>query len=94
MAEVSGGKVVLRLMVKERSKKAWKMIGRIMVKEESHMDQEALRFHPFHTGPDMRPYGFIQHLRLGAYKMSQYVRPGSELPPGEFSTDQVEFRDQ
>lgn len=85
--DVVGGKVILRLMVKETSKKSWKMVGRILVKEESGMDQEALRFHPFQLGDEMRPYGFIQHLRLGAYKMSQWVRPGSELAPGEFSID-------
>ncbi len=87
MGEVIGGKVVLRVMVKETSNKAWRMAARIRVKEESGLDQESLRFHPFQCGPDMRPYGFIHHLRVGAYKMSQWVRPGKEFAPGELTID-------
>jgi hypothetical protein len=87
MGDVILGKVVLRLLMKETKQEAWKMVGRILVTEESSLDQEALRFHPFQCGPEMRPYGFLHHLRRGAYQMSQWVRPGSELAPGTFSTD-------
>lgn len=88
--EVISGKVVLRLMMKETSRESWKMIGRIHVREESHVDQEALRFHPFNSGPQMRPFGFIQHMRKGAYPLSQWVRPGSEVTGEELPTEKAE----
>lgn len=84
---VIGGRVVLRLLMKVRGQKTWKMIARIMILDESQVDQEALRFHPFRTGRAIRPTGFLQHLRFGPYKMGQWVRPGSEVTDGEVTTD-------
>ena len=45
------------------------------------LDQEALRFFPFQAGLGLRPRGFLQHLRIGTYKLSQWARPSSDIPP-------------
>lgn len=87
LGNVLGGKTVLRLMIKERHQETWRMVGRIMIREESHLDQESLRFHPFHTGTEMRPYGFLQYLRKGPYTLSQMVRPGSEIEESELTPE-------
>lgn len=76
LGEVLGGKVFLRLMMKERDKENWFMAGKIRVIDELNLDQEALRFHPFQCVPELKPAGFLQHLRFGTYHMSQWVRPG------------------
>jgi hypothetical protein len=86
---VMSGKVILRLLMKTEKQESWKLIGRIRVRDESDMDQEALRFHPFLTGRDLRPAGFIQHLRYGTYRLSQWVRPGSEI---QYSSDSQNSR--
>lgn len=78
LGNVLGGGVVLRLMMKAHGQKSWKPVARIVVKDEQFLDQESLRFHPFMCGDGIRPYGFIQHLRLGTYRMSQWARPGAE----------------
>jgi len=87
LGNVIGGKVVLRLMMKVRGQKTWKMVARIIIHDESQIDQEALRFFPFRTGGKFRPAGFLQHLRFGPYKMSQWVRPGTEITSGEMTTE-------
>ncbi len=83
---VLAGNVVLRVLMKERKKKNWRMIARIRVIEEMYIDQEALRFHPFQANV-LRPYGFLQYLRYGPYKMSQWARPGKEIAGEEMTTD-------
>lgn len=87
LGNVIGGKVVLRLLMKVRGQANWKMVARILIHDESQVDQEALRFFPFRSGTKLRPAGFLHHLRIGPYKMSQSVRPGSELSEGEMTTD-------
>lgn len=83
LGNVISGKVILRLLMRVHGQKSWKLIARIIVRDELQIDQEALRFHPFRCGLPLRPAGFLQHLRFGPYKMSQWVRPGA-------STEQVE----
>lgn len=46
-----------------------------------HFDQEALRFNPFQNGLGIKPRGFLQYLRIGAYRLSQWARPDGETPP-------------
>jgi hypothetical protein len=87
LGNVLGGKTILRLMMKERDQETWKMIARILIREESTLDQESLRFHPFHTGHELRPYGFLQYLRQGPYYLSQWVRPGSEIEESELTPE-------
>jgi hypothetical protein len=57
--------------------KGWKEVATIRVKEEIHLDQEALRFNPFNTGNNIIPLGFVHHLRIGPYFLSQLMRPNS-----------------
>lgn len=87
LGNVLGGGVVLRLMIRTRGSSSWKLIARITVRDELELDQEALRFHPFMTGEGLRPAGMIQHMRFGAYRMSQFVRPGAESVEGELSPE-------
>ncbi len=84
---VMAGNVVLRVLMKEKNKKNWRMVAKIRMLEESYLDQEALRFHPFQAGADLRPTGFLQYLRHGPYKMSQWIRPGKEIAGKEMTTD-------
>lgn len=83
MGNVISGKVILRLLMRVQGQKSWKLIARIMIQEEEQIDQEALRFHPFRCGVALRPAGFLQHLRFGPYKMSQWVRPGISTEEAE-----------
>lgn len=46
-----------------------------------HFDQEALRFNPFLNGLGIKPRGFLQYLRIGTYRLSQWARPDGETPP-------------
>lgn len=87
ISNVMGGGVMLRLMMRTYGSKTWKLIARITVRDELELDQEALRFHPFMTGKGVRPSGFLQHMRYGAYRMSQYARPGEESVEGEWSPE-------
>ncbi len=73
--EVMSGKVVLRLLMKEKNKNAWTMVGKIRLLDELHLDQEALRFHPFQSSGEFRPAGFLHYLRFGTYHLSQWARP-------------------
>lgn len=79
-SSVLAGSAILRLMMKEREEKSWKLVARITLLEEVALDQEALRFHPFRCMPGIRPYGFLHHLRFVTYRMSQRVRPGIDHP--------------
>lgn len=72
------GAAVFLLQEQEMNKTEWKTVAEIKLTRSLHYDQEALRFHPFHYGHGARPYGFIHHLRIGAYKLSQVARPRSE----------------
>ncbi|MFL5785317.1 MAG: hypothetical protein ACJ76H_11940 [Bacteriovoracaceae bacterium] len=87
LGNVLGGRTMLRLMMKERKSENWKMVARIHVEKESDIDQEALRFHPFHAGQNIRPFGFLHYLRIAPYRMSQRVRPGSEVTDAEVAAE-------
>jgi hypothetical protein len=62
------------LMMQEKNK-GWINLAELKIKKEILIDQEALRFNPFQTGLGIEPMGFIQYLRIGAYRMSQMARP-------------------
>lgn len=67
------------LMIRGKNKE-WIDIAELTMKKEISLDQEALRFNPFQTGLGIRPIGFIQYLRMGAYRMSQMARPKRTVP--------------
>ena len=55
-------------------KEPWVEVARIKLKEELFLDQEDLFFNPFLNGLNICPTGFIHHLRIGAYRLSQLGR--------------------
>lgn len=56
-------------------------VAMIKLTRTLHFDQEALRFNPFQNGLGIRPRGFLQYLRIGTYRLSQWARPEGETPP-------------
>ena len=58
-----------------------KRVAEIKLLRVLHFDQEALRFYPFLNGLGIRPRGFLQYLRIGAYRLSQWARPEGATPP-------------
>lgn len=71
---LSSGQGQFTLMIREKNKD-WIGIAKLKMKKEIPIDQEALRFNPFQTGLGVLPIGYIQYLRIGAYRMSQMARP-------------------
>lgn len=55
--------------------RSWEPVAELALEHPLDLDQAALRFSPFRTGRDIRPTGFVHHLRLAAYGASQRARP-------------------
>lgn len=75
---VNAGKAVFILMARGKDEKTWKEKARIKLERPLAIDQESLRFNPFQNGAGIVPLGFVHHLRIGAYKLSQLARPKQE----------------
>lgn len=58
-----------------------KQVAEIKLLRELHFDQEALRFNPFLNGLGIIPRGFLQYMRIGTYRLSQWARPTGATPP-------------
>lgn len=65
----------LRRLTTPWLRRRWEAVALVRVEAAVEIDQEALRFSPFHTGRDLKPSGFIHHLRAAAYEASQRARP-------------------
>lgn len=65
----------LQLLDLELEDTEWVPLARIQVLRPLELDQEALTFSPFLNGLGIRPRGLVHYLRVGAYRMSQAVRP-------------------
>lgn len=74
---VLSGEAVFILQEKNDPSTAWRDVAKIKLIRRLHFDQERLRFNPFQNGLGIRPSGFLQHLRIGAYRMGQVGRPNS-----------------
>lgn len=66
-------KAQLILEIKDKEND-WKKMGSITLEEELFLDQGLLKFNPFLNGIGIVPVGFIQHLRIGSYRLSQLGR--------------------
>lgn len=64
---------VFRLYYRERHKD-WKELADIKLDSEINLDQKKLKFNPFLVGLNIHPKGFIHHLRIGVYRLSQLGR--------------------
>lgn len=69
----AGNSSLLLYMREEREE--WIKVAEIIFEEKIEIDQEAMRFDPFQAGLNVRPIGFVHHLRIGSYKLSQWARP-------------------
>ncbi len=58
-------------------------VARVELREPAAVDQEALRFDPFHAGRGIEPVGFVQAMRLATYWTSQWARPAHGHRGGE-----------
>lgn len=63
----------LRLWTKEKHR-PWKCIADINLMKVLSIDQQELCFNPFRTGLNIKPKGFVHHLRYAVYPMSQFGR--------------------
>jgi hypothetical protein len=67
--------LLLRLDVREsRLGAAYEPLAYIELREVANLDQEGLRFDPFRAGRGLEPVGFVHHLRIAAYRGSQWAR--------------------
>lgn len=57
-----------------KNDETWKPIAELTLLHELNLDQRRLRFNPFLNGLDIKPYGFVHHLRIGAYRFGQLGR--------------------
>lgn len=64
----------LRLWMRKIPEQEWFAIAVIKLSEELLLNQEELKFNPFQNGLNIYPRGFIQHLRIGSYRLSQLGR--------------------
>lgn len=71
------GEAVFLLLEKELTATKWQKCAEIKITRTVHFDQERLRFNPFQNGQGITPVGFLQYLRLGSYRLSQFARPSS-----------------
>lgn len=53
----------------------WEPLATVTLVEPIDVDQERLRFSPFHAGRGVAPTGFVQALRRATYALSQTARP-------------------
>lgn len=67
-------KAELRLWMRKIPEKEWFAIADIKLSQVLSLDQEELKFNPFQNGLEIYPKGFIQHLRVGSYRLSQWGR--------------------
>jgi hypothetical protein len=72
---VRQGRAVFRLQVKSEERgAAWKALATLALRKSVDIDQEGLRFSPFHDGAGLEPVGFVQGLRWAVYPASQAGR--------------------
>lgn len=72
------GEAVFILQERILHETTWTNVAAIKLTRPLHYDQEALKFNPFQNGVGVHPAGFLQHLRIGAYHLSQLARPTSD----------------
>ena len=71
------GETTLELLEEDQETKESKVIASIRLVERLEIDQEQIRFSPFRNDFNILPRGYLQYLRVGAYKLSQWARPKS-----------------
>ena len=81
LGDVAHGRAAFVLYKRTIRAKAWEETATVKFVSGLSLDQEALRFFPFQNGLGIRPRGFIQFLRIGSYRLSQWARPSSDIPP-------------
>ncbi len=58
----------------KKKHEAWIPVAEITLLHELNLNQRRLRFNPFLNGLKIKPYGFVHHLRIGAYRFGQLGR--------------------
>ncbi len=73
--EVAAGAAVFDLELREIASGApWQPLAVITLTGRAEVDQEALRFNPYHAGLGLEPAGFLQGLRWAVYPAAQLGR--------------------
>lgn len=57
--------------------RTWQRVAVVALIEPVAIDEERLRFDAYRSGRGIRPTGFVQALRIAAYRASQWARPRS-----------------
>lgn len=57
-----------------KTHEAWVPLAELTLLHELNLDQNKLKFNPFLNGLNIKPYGFVHHLRIGAYRLGQLGR--------------------
>lgn len=71
------GESTLELVEEDQETKSLETVAILRLNERLEIDQEQLRFSPFKNDFNIIPRGYLQYLRVGTYKLSQWARPKS-----------------
>jgi hypothetical protein len=74
-AAVTAGEARFTLSVRRVFRPRWEPIATIVIDRMASVDQEALRFDPFHDGRGIVPAGLVHAIRRAVYPASQDARP-------------------
>jgi hypothetical protein len=75
LRQVAMGQAELSLEVSRGPFGPWSPLLVVSLEVPASIDDQELRFSPFHEGRGVRPRGFVHGLRLGVYSFSQWSRP-------------------
>ncbi len=71
---IADGRAVLGLEARPGRRAPWRRVAQIYLVERADVDPEQLRFRPHRSGRGIEPAGFVNALRIGAYRASQAAR--------------------
>jgi len=70
-AAVAAGQAVFALEAKKTLTWKWQTVGTLKVTKPLDLDQDALRFDPFHAGAGLQPVGVVHAMRRATYAISR-----------------------
>lgn len=79
LSAVESGRSAWRIEVRRAFSLGWTAVARLELERVANVDQETLRFSPFHCGRHIVPRGFVHAIRRPVYEAGQRARPHHEV---------------
>ncbi len=76
---VAAGRAIFALEARRTLTPTWYPLARVTLEREVVIDQQSLRFDPFHADAGLIPVGLVHAIRRAAYAASQQARPHDDL---------------